>query len=71
MLCCKLKLEDIFISQDPVVFSGSLRHNLDPFNQYSNEELWQALQHAHLKDFVSNDKVGLYYDCGENGGSLR
>ena len=54
-----------------MVFSGSLRNNLDPFNQYSDEELWQALQHAHLKDFVSNDKVGLYYDCGENGGSLR
>ena len=30
--------------KDPVLFSGSLRRNLDPFNQYEDSELWNALQ---------------------------
>ena len=39
--------------QDPVLFSGSLRHNLDPFNQYEDGAVWEALRHSHLHDFVS------------------
>ena len=32
------------IPQDPVLFSGSIRYNLDPFNQYNDDKLWKALQ---------------------------
>ena len=42
------------IPQDPVLFSGSLRLNLDPFNTCSDDDLWRALAHAHLKDFVKS-----------------
>lgn len=42
------------IPQDPVLFSGTLRLNLDPFNRYSDDDLWRALSHAHLKDFVKS-----------------
>lgn len=40
------------IPQDPVVFSGTMRYNLDPFNQYTDAEVWEALEHAQLKDYV-------------------
>lgn len=40
------------IPQDPVLFSGTLRLNLDPFEQCSDDDLWRALENAHLKVFV-------------------
>ena len=42
------------IPQDPVLFSGSLRLNLDPFNSCSDDDIWRALAHAHLKDFIKS-----------------
>uniref|UniRef100_A0A4W4HDE0 ABC transporter domain-containing protein n=1 Tax=Electrophorus electricus TaxID=8005 RepID=A0A4W4HDE0_ELEEL len=50
------------IPQDPVLFSGSLRMNLDPFDAYSDEEVWKALELAHLKNFVSGLPDKLNYD---------
>ena len=60
-----------FIQQDPVVFSGSLRENLDPFDRHTDGEVWRSLDHAHLKDFVSDLHEGLDYQCGEGGEALR
>jgi len=37
------------IPQNPVLFSGSLRHNLDPFNEYTDTELWNALEAVQLE----------------------
>ena len=32
------------IPQDPVLFRGSIRKNLDPFNEHSDDKLWDALR---------------------------
>ena len=45
--------------------------NLDPFDKYSDEQIWQALELSHLKDFVSSLPAGLNYECGEGGQNLR
>lgn len=58
------------IPQDPILFSGSLRMNLDPFNNYSDEEIWKALELAHLKSFVANLQLGLSHEVTEAGGNL-
>ncbi|KAL5474408.1 hypothetical protein EMCRGX_G026350 [Ephydatia muelleri] len=34
------------IPQDPVLFSGSLKYNLDPFEEYNNSDLWNVLEQA-------------------------
>ena len=38
--------------QEPVLFSGPLRQNLDPLELYTDAEIWNALEHAHLKNFI-------------------
>ncbi|CAK1548558.1 unnamed protein product [Leptosia nina] len=40
------------IPQEPVLFSASLRYNLDPFDSYSDDEIWKALELVELKDAV-------------------
>ncbi|XP_008584452.1 PREDICTED: multidrug resistance-associated protein 1 [Galeopterus variegatus] len=65
-----LRFKITIIPQDPVLFSGSLRMNLDPFSQYSDEEIWMSLELAHLKDFVSGLPDKLNHECAEGGENL-
>lgn len=48
-----LRSKITIIPQDAVLFSGTLRMNLDPFNKYTDEEIWSTLEHAHLKEFIA------------------
>ena len=45
--------------------------NLDPFESYSDEEVWRALESAHLKAFVTSLPDGLEYPVSEGGENLR
>uniref|UniRef100_A0A7N8WK24 ATP-binding cassette, sub-family C (CFTR/MRP), member 9 n=1 Tax=Mastacembelus armatus TaxID=205130 RepID=A0A7N8WK24_9TELE len=54
---CKLPLQTLrsrlsIILQDPVLFSGSIRFNLDPERTCSDDRLWEALEIAQLKNMV-------------------
>ncbi|CAL1541619.1 unnamed protein product [Lymnaea stagnalis] len=55
------------IPQDPVLFTGSLRKNLDPFNQHNDEQLWKALEEVKLKDQIKDLPEGLGAEVSEGG----
>ncbi|KAJ3273542.1 hypothetical protein HDV01_004309 [Terramyces sp. JEL0728] len=40
------------IPQDPVLFSGTFRRNMDPFNEHEDAEIWDALERANIKTKV-------------------
>nr|AXN55887.1 ABC transporter C family member 2 [Crocus sativus] len=55
------------IPQSPVLFSGTVRFNLDPFNEHNDADLWEALERAHLKDVIRRNALGLDAEVAEAG----
>lgn len=58
------------IPQDPILFTSSLRNNLDPFEKHTDEQVWTALELAHLKTFVSSLPQQLNHQISEGGSNL-
>ena len=58
------------IPQDPLLFTGTLRRNLDPFEGHTDQEVWTVLQEVNLKDAVSDLKDGLNTEISEGGSNF-
>lgn len=73
--CCKGGLKDVrsaisIIPQDPIMFQGTVKSNIDPVDNYGEEEIMQALKLAELEDVVSGlddvvDDGGSNYSVGQ------
>ncbi|KAI9582553.1 probable multidrug resistance-associated protein lethal(2)03659 [Glossina fuscipes] len=55
------------IPQEPVLFSGTMRYNLDPFHEYSDDNLWKALEEVKLKQAIVEMPQGLLSTITESG----
>ncbi|KAG0294343.1 hypothetical protein BGZ98_001806 [Dissophora globulifera] len=55
------------IPQEPVLFAGTVRENLDPFEELEDAVLWEALEHSHLKSVITALPGGLLYQVVQNG----
>ena len=58
------------LGQNPVLFSGSLRRNLDPLTQHEDADLWRVLEKVQLKSLVDHLEGHLDYVVCEGGGNL-
>nr|XP_014277440.1 multidrug resistance-associated protein 5-like isoform X2 [Halyomorpha halys] len=58
------------IPQDPVLFSGTIRSNLDPLDNFNDEELWSALEKTSLKERVMMTEEKLHTKVESNGSNL-
>ena len=54
--------------QDPVLFSGTVRTNLDPFDEHNTATIWNALEKAQMKEAIESLPAGLDADVGDGGG---
>ncbi|GCB79337.1 hypothetical protein scyTo_0018739 [Scyliorhinus torazame] len=61
---------DVRFDEDPVLFSGTIRMNLDPFNRYTDEEVWSSLELAHLKHYIASLSRQLQHEVSEGGENL-
>ncbi|XP_072478211.1 ATP-binding cassette sub-family C member 4 isoform X1 [Notamacropus eugenii] len=58
------------IPQEPVLFTGTMRKNLDPFNEYTDEELWNALKEVQLKEAVEDLPGKMETELAEAGSNF-
>ncbi|KAG0322889.1 hypothetical protein BG000_002779, partial [Podila horticola] len=63
----RLRKHLAIIPQDPTLFAGTVRENLDPFDELQDADLWEALERAHLKEHIASLAGGLSFMVSQNG----
>ncbi|CAJ0581901.1 unnamed protein product, partial [Mesorhabditis spiculigera] len=58
------------IPQEPILFSGSFRFNMDPFERYTDDQIWAALETCQLKNYVTNLPGRLEEQITEGGSNM-
>lgn len=66
----QLRSKISIIPQQPVLFSGTMRKNLDPFEEYNDEILWSALEEVELKQFITESPSQLNTNVFESGSNF-
>ncbi|XP_010829864.1 PREDICTED: multidrug resistance-associated protein 4-like [Bison bison bison] len=56
--------------QEPVLFTGTMRENLDPFNEHTDNELWNALEEVQLKESIEGLPAKMNTELAESGLNL-
>ncbi|KAK6783396.1 hypothetical protein RDI58_021193 [Solanum bulbocastanum] len=55
------------IPQDPTLFSGTVRYNLDPLSEHTDQEIWEVLRKCQLRDVVQQKEGRLYSSVSQDG----
>lgn len=66
------KVREIFtiVPQEPHLFSGTLKYNLDRTGKYTEEQIWQALTDVQLAQYIDSLPGKLNYEIAEKGGNF-
>jgi ABC-type multidrug transport system fused ATPase/permease subunit len=58
------------IPQDPCIFDGNVRHNIDPFGKYPDHQIWETLKRVHLADAIHQLPNGLDSELADEGANF-
>ncbi|KAJ1116094.1 hypothetical protein NDU88_004313 [Pleurodeles waltl] len=65
-----LRKKILIIPQEPVLFTGTMRKNLDPFDEHTDEEIWNSLEEVQLKEAIEELPKKIEAELSESGSNF-